>query len=268
MFSVAGAPAANCGATPHFRDGKRRMLYGSVARRLVASRKRSWRRRAAAVPLCIAFLGPVSAAATPPPGAHVPGPLRAAAARDGNRVFDVIVQGRPGTRSAAVEAAVKNETAAAARRRFTTISGVATRMTGRQLVQLSNVPGILAITIDAPVRTRDLLPPTVLAPPTVTGTAVEGQVVTALPGSWSGAQPISYAYAWETCDAAGTCTTVAGATGSTLLLPPGSGGMSVRVVVTATDANSATASATSDPVAVQAAEAPQSPPAHPPHLPP
>jgi serine protease AprX len=183
-------------------------------------------------------------------------------------VFDVIVQGRPGTRSAAVEAAVENETAAAARRRFTTISGVATRMTGRQLLQLSNVPGILAITIDAPVRTRDLLPPTVLAPPTVTGTAVEGQVVTALPGSWSGAQPISYAYAWETCDAAGTCTTVAGATGSTLLLQPGSGGMRVRVVVTATDATSATASATSDPVAVQAAAAPQPAPAPPPPVPP
>src|SRR5919204_2243803 len=235
------------------------MLYGSVTRRPVRSEKRLRRHAVLAFALCCALFGPISAAAKPPDGAHVPGPLRAAAERDEGRTFDVIVQGRPGTRSAAVAAAVDRETSAPARRRFTTISGVATRMTGQQLLHLANVPGILAITVDAPVRTHDLAGPTVVTPPTVEGAAVEGQVVTALPGSWSGAAPITYAFAWQTCDGAGTCTAVAGATGSTLLLPSGSGGMSVRVVVTATDAAGATASASSQPVAIQAAAAPVAP---------
>ena len=35
-------------------------------------------------------------------------------------------------------------------------------------------------------------------PPTITGSAVVGQTLTADPGTWKGTQPISFSYAWET----------------------------------------------------------------------
>jgi serine protease AprX len=238
------------------------MLHASVTRRSPA------RRAVAALALCAAVSGAGSAAAAKPPGAHLPGPLRAAAARDGAREFDVIVQGQPGSRSETVAAAVENETAARERRRFTMISGVAARMNGRQLLHLAQAPGILAITVDAPVRARDLVPPTVLGPPTISGVAVEGSVLTASPGSWSGAEPISYGYAWQTCAADGSCADIPGASEATMLLAPGTAGTAVRVVVTATDATGASASAPSDVVAVEAAAAPEPPAPEPAPVPP
>src|SRR5256885_735892 len=44
-------------------------------------------------------------------------------------------------------------------------------------------------------------PPVNTSLPTVTGTAQVGQTLTASPGSWSGTQPISYAYQWRRCGA-------------------------------------------------------------------
>ena len=44
----------------------------------------------------------------------------------------------------------------------------------------------------------------------------EGQTLTVSNGSWTGS-PSSFAYQWQDCDSAGnTCTTITGATSSTL----------------------------------------------------
>ena len=87
-------------------------------------------------------------------------------------------------------------------------------------------------------------PPAVTSSPTVSGTAQDGQPLTAGPGSWSGTQPINYSYQWQRCGSTGAnCTPIAGATTTTYT--PGSTdvGSSVEVTITASNmANSATAS--------------------------
>jgi len=78
--------------------------------------------------------------------------------------------------------------------------------------------------------------PTNTALPSVSGTAVEGQTLTAAPGSWSGTTPISFSYVWQLCDSSGrSCERAPGAEGSTHLLGGEAVGKTVRVVVSATN---------------------------------
>ena len=75
--------------------------------------------------------------------------------------------------------------------------------------------------------------------PTITGTAVQGQVLSAAPGAWAGTPPLSYGYQWRRCDASGgVCTDVAGATAQTYTLVAADVGATMRVAVTATNAAS------------------------------
>ncbi len=72
--------------------------------------------------------------------------------------------------------------------------------------------------------------------PSVSGTAQEGQTLSASSGTWSGS-PTSYAYQWQDCNTAGeACSSIAGATASTRVLAPGDVGHTVRVVVKASNA--------------------------------
>jgi len=81
------------------------------------------------------------------------------------------------------------------------------------------------------------------SPPTISGTLQEGATLTAAPGSWNGSQPMSFAYQWQRCDAAGAgCTDIAGEVGESHALTQGDVGATFQVVVTATNADgSATA---------------------------
>ncbi len=79
------------------------------------------------------------------------------------------------------------------------------------------------------------------AQPTITGTSQEGQLLTAHTGEWSGEGTITYTYQWESCDEADqTCSDIPGATSSTYLLTMGDIGVTVRVIVTATDTHGST----------------------------
>jgi hypothetical protein len=76
--------------------------------------------------------------------------------------------------------------------------------------------------------------PTVASLPTISGTPVTGQTLTATAGRWNGTTPIGYAYQWQRCDAAGNgCANVAGATGTTFALGAADVQHRLRVVVTA-----------------------------------
>ena len=75
-------------------------------------------------------------------------------------------------------------------------------------------------------------------PPSIEGTAWDGQTLTANPGVWTGFEPISYAYRWQRCNLFGEeCAGITDATGPTYRLEHGDVGSTLRVEVTA--ANSA-----------------------------
>ena len=75
--------------------------------------------------------------------------------------------------------------------------------------------------------------PIVIAAPTVTGAAQQGQTLTASTGNW-GDEPDTYAYQWQHCDASGAnCTDVAGATAATYPVTAADVGFTLRADVTA-----------------------------------
>ena len=83
--------------------------------------------------------------------------------------------------------------------------------------------------------------PVNLGLPSIVGSLLDGQLLSAQPGSWSGSEPISYAYQWLVCNAAGeACSEISKATGPTLKLVSGLIGETVEVVVTATNAAGST----------------------------
>jgi len=79
-------------------------------------------------------------------------------------------------------------------------------------------------------------PPSSISPPTISGSAVQGQTLTEAHSSWSN-NPTSYAYQWEDCDGSGAnCSAIARATGQTYTLTVTDIGDTVRVQETASNA--------------------------------
>jgi hypothetical protein len=91
------------------------------------------------------------------------------------------------------------------------------------------------------------------SPPTISGTAREGSTLTASDGAWSNT-PTSFTYQWQRCASDGTaCGDITGAASKTYTLFAGDVGHTVRVVVTAVNADGK-ASATSAPSDVVASK--------------
>ncbi len=98
------------------------------------------------------------------------------------------------------------------------------------------------------------------SPPAISGTATEGQLLTATTGAWTGS-PTSYAYQWQDCDAAGAnCTNVSGAQATGYTLQTSDVGHTLRVVVTATNSGGSTPASSAASAAVIADPPPPSPP--------
>jgi hypothetical protein len=87
--------------------------------------------------------------------------------------------------------------------------------------------------------------------PTISGTAQQGDAVTASNGSWSNS-PTSYAYQWQDCTSASSCSNISGATSSSYTLQSTDVGKTIDVVVTATNAGGSTSATSTQTGAVTA----------------
>jgi hypothetical protein len=106
---------------------------------------------------------------------------------------------------------------------------------------------ILALVVAAvagAAGTRVQVAPSNNSAPTISGTAAVGSTLTANPGTWTGAAPISFKYQWLVCDGNGNaCHDLSGATAQTYEVKSGDVGNTIRVNVTATNSAGSTSSA-------------------------
>lgn len=132
----------------------------------------------------------------------------------------------------------------------------------RLTVRATNDGGTTSATSQATdvVTEAPAKPPSSSKAPSISGTPRVGQTLTADPGNWIGQNPIRYAFQWQRCDEkGGSCASIIGATQKTYGLKNVDAGNTLRVSVTATDANGSSPS-TSAPTAVIAAATTTPPP--------
>jgi len=114
------------------------------------------------------------------------------------------------------------------------------------------VIGALAVAalLSTTAQARAQAAPVNQSPPTISGSAVLGQTLTATSGSWTNS-PTTYEYQWRRCNADGTsgCSSISGATGSSYTVADADVGKTLKVRVNASNGDGG-GEATSAPTAV------------------
>ena len=115
----------------------------------------------------------------------------------------------------------------------------------------------MAMLVDVRATGAALKIPPKSQPPTISGTAQEGSVLTAIPGRTTGMSPISFSYSWQRCDTeGGSCSAIGGASNAAYVLTTSDAGRTVRVTVTARSVEIDSSSTSAATAVVVEAEAP------------
>src|SRR5262249_29236014 len=147
----------------------------------------------------------------------------------------------PGTRLPE-GATMTNRPRARSRSRLTSM------LAGSLVTVVAFVLAALLASGSAPAQTQAA--PSNTSLPSISGSAVAGQTLTASPGSGSGAPPTPCAYQGLRCNSSGSsCNPISGEPGVPRLVDNGDVGSTLRVRVTATNSSGST-SADSNPTAV------------------
>ena len=96
---------------------------------------------------------------------------------------------------------------------------------------------VLTLGILVPIALADSgVAPVNTVRPALSGTAKDGQTLTATNGTWNGTDPITYKYQWLRCDPVSwVCTTISSATSATYVLTSAEVGFKMVSAVTATN---------------------------------
>ncbi len=95
----------------------------------------------------------------------------------------------------------------------------------------------------AVIRAAATNAPVATTRPSITGSSLEGNTLTASNGTWNGATPTSFTYQWQRCDATGAvCRDITDATSQTYSTASLDVGNTLRVIVAATNANGTSSS--------------------------
>jgi len=124
--------------------------------------------------------------------------------------------------------------------------------TVRLVVTATNGAGSTSATSEPSSPILAILPANTVLP-SIVGVLQAGQLLTGEPGKWSGSEPISYSYQWQTCGLLGKeseCSNLKEAVKSTLKLELLQVGLTLRLIVTATNARGSVAKASAITTAV------------------
>ena len=113
------------------------------------------------------------------------------------------------------------------------------------VVTATNVAGSTSATSSLTSLIAGIVPQNTTLP-SISGVLQDGSLLSAASGSWTGSEPISYAYQWQLCNALGkACESISGATAPSLKLDPSEIGKTLALVVTATNAAGSTSATSS-----------------------
>jgi hypothetical protein len=103
--------------------------------------------------------------------------------------------------------------------------------------RLAAVVAAVALLVGGAAQGARKTAPSNTSPPTISGTAKEGETLTASSGSWSGTNPITFTYRWQRCNSGGGSCSNISATSQTYKLVHADAGNTMRVSVTATNSD-------------------------------